>query len=95
MLLKKQYVNFLVKLRKYNKKANIIWVYGMLGIPMLPSIYRAVDTYIKNTGDKKVSVFQLPNTTEETVGARSHPGILAHEKAAKVLTEYIREILVQ
>ena len=59
---------------------------------MMPAIYRAVDAYTKKTGDKKVSVFQLPNTTEETVGARSHPGILAHEKAAKVLTEYIKEI---
>ena len=85
-------LHFLIKLRKYNKKANIVWVYGMLGIPMMPAIYRAVDAYNKKTGDKKVSIFQLPNTTEETVGARSHPGILAHEKAAKVLTEYIKEI---
>lgn len=85
--------NFIGQLRKYNNKANIIWVYGMLGIPMLPSIYRAVDSYVKNTGDKKVSVFQLPNTTEETVGARSHPGILSHEKAAKELVGYISEIL--
>lgn len=85
--------NFLVKLRNYNKVAQIIWVYGMLGIPMLPAIYRAVDTYIKDTGDQKVSVFQLPNTTEETVGSRQHPGILSHEKAAKELTTYIREIL--
>lgn len=85
--------NFIGKLRRYNKKANIIWVYGMLGIPMLPSIYRAVDKHVKNTGDKKVSVFQLPNTTEETVGARSHPGILSHEKAAKELAGYINEIL--
>lgn len=85
--------NFLGKLRKYNKKASIIWVYGMLGIPMLPSIYRAVDRYVKNTGDKKVSVFQLPNTTEETVGSRNHPGVLAHEKAAKELVGYISEIL--
>ena len=84
---------FLNKIRKYNKKADIIWVYGMLGIPILPSIYRAVDTYVKNTGDKKVSVFQLPNTTEETVGARNHPGKLSHEKAAKELTRYIKEIL--
>jgi lysophospholipase L1-like esterase len=87
--------NFLIKLRKYNKKANIIWVYGMLGMTMMPAIYRAVDIYTKKTGDKKVSVFQLPNTVEETVGARSHPGILSHEKAAKVLVENIREILAK
>ncbi|EKQ56490.1 MULTISPECIES: SGNH/GDSL hydrolase family protein [unclassified Clostridium] len=85
--------NFLVKLRKYNKKANIVWVYGMLGIPMLPYIYRAVDAYIKDTDDKKVSVFQLPNTTEDTVGSRQHPGFLSHKKAAKELTGYLKEIL--
>jgi hypothetical protein len=85
--------NFLVKLRKYNKKAHIIWVYGMLGIPMMPAIYSAVTSYAKKTGDKKVSVFQLPNTTKETVGARNHPGRVAHEKAAEELSEYIKEIL--
>jgi lysophospholipase L1-like esterase len=85
--------NFLMKLRKYNKEAHIIWAYGMLGIPMMPSIYRAVDSYTKKTGDKKVSVYQLPNMTDETVGSRSHPGILAHEKAAKELTGFIKEIL--
>jgi lysophospholipase L1-like esterase len=86
-------VNFLAKLRRYNKKANIVWIYGMLGIPMMPAIYRAVDKYVKKTGDALVSVFQLPNTTEETVGARSHPGKLSHEKAAKALVEYLKEII--
>ncbi|OPJ64466.1 SGNH/GDSL hydrolase family protein [Clostridium oryzae] len=85
--------SFLIKLRKYNKNAHIIWVYGMLGVSIMPSIYRAVDAYMKKIGDKKVSVFQLPNTTDETIGARSHPGVLAHKKAAKELTGYIKEIL--
>lgn len=87
--------NFIVKLRKYNKKANIIWVYGMLGLQLMPHIYRAVDFYAKSANDRMVSVFQLPNTTSETVGARSHPGLLAHEKAARELTEYIKEILMR
>lgn len=82
---------FLFKLRKYNKKAYIIWAYGMIGIPLMPSIYRAVDSYIKKTGDKKVSVFQLPDTTEKTKGARNHPGVLAHKKAADDLSEYIKK----
>lgn len=87
--------NFLIKLRKYNKKAHIIWAYGMLGIAMMPAIYRAVDTYTKTTGDKNISVFQLPNTTEETVGARSHPGLLSHENSARMLSEYIKGILAK
>lgn len=84
---------FLMKLRKNNKNAHIVWAYGMLGIPMMPAIYRAVDAYSKNTGDKKVSVVQLPNMTEETVGARSHPGVLAHEQTAKELAAYLKEFL--
>ena len=40
-------VHFLVKLRKYNKSAHIIWAYGMVGMPMMPSIYCAVDAYTK------------------------------------------------
>lgn len=92
-LFKAAVINFLTKLRKYNKKANIVWVYGMLGLPMMPAIYEAAAEYIKKTQDKKVSVFQLPNTTSETVGSRSHPGILAHEKAAKELSAYLKEIL--
>jgi lysophospholipase L1-like esterase len=85
--------DFLFKLRKYNKNAHIIWAYGMIGIEMMPAIYGAVDTYIRKTGDKKVSIFQLPNITPETTGARNHPGKLAHEKAAIELSGYIKQIL--
>ncbi|MDF2540555.1 MAG: family lipase [Herbinix sp.] len=84
---------FLVKLRKYNKKAKIVWAYGMLGISMMPAIYRAVASYITHTGDKSVSVFQLPNTNGETVGARNHPGQLSHERAAKDLSDYLKQMI--
>jgi lysophospholipase L1-like esterase len=87
--------NFLVKLRRYNKKAQIVWAYGMLGMVMMPAIYRAVNSYSKSTGDNKVSVFQLPTTTEETMGARNHPGKPAHEKAAKELAMYIKQFLIK
>lgn len=86
-------VKFLIKLRGYNPKAQLVWAYGMIGIPLMPAIYRAVEEYQKNTGDKKVSVFQLPNTTDETIGARWHPGKPAHEKAAKELTDYLKQYL--
>lgn len=84
---------FLIKLRKNNPNAQLIWAYGMLGIPMMPSIYRAVDAYRKSTGDSRVSVFQLPDMTDETLGARNHPGVMAHQKAAQALTAYIKGIL--
>lgn len=85
--------NFLGTLRGYNPKAQIVWTYGMIGQDMMPAIYRAVDAYQKKTQDKKVAVFQLPNTTDQTVGARSHPGRLAHEKAAEQLADYLKEFL--
>lgn len=85
--------NFLMKIRKCNPEARIVWAYGMLGTPMMPAIYRAVDAYVKATGDRRVSVFQLPNMTEETVGARFHPGAPAHEAAARELAGYLKGIL--
>lgn len=86
-------INFLIKIRKYNPASHIIWAYGMLGTPMMPAIYRAVDAYIRKTKDRKVSVFQLPNTTADTIGARSHPGVLDHQKASKELSDFIISIL--
>ncbi|WP_440114733.1 SGNH/GDSL hydrolase family protein [Paenibacillus sp. QZ-Y1] len=84
---------FLFKLRKNNPAAHIVWAYGMLGFPMMPAIYRAVDVYTKRTGDYKVTIIQLPDTTEETVGARSHPGELSHRRTAEVLAAYLKGIL--
>lgn len=86
-------VRFLIKLRTYNPNAPIIWAYGMLGLPMMPAIYRAVNAYSRQTGDKQVSIFQLPNTRDETWGARQHPGKLAHAEAARELTGYLKEVL--
>lgn len=86
-------VKFLFKLRKCNPNAHLLWAYGMIDISMMPSIYRAIDFYSNKTGDRKVTVFQLSLTTDETIGARKHPGRLAHEKVAKELTYYIKQIL--
>lgn len=84
---------FLVQLRACNPQAQLVWAYGMLGIPMLPAISRAVDSYTHKSGDTRVSVFQLPNMTPESAGARSHPGISAHEQAARALSSYLKELL--
>jgi len=84
---------FLVKLRACNPKAHIVWAYGMLGTPMMPAIRRAVDAHAQRAGDREVSVFELPDMTDETVGARSHPGPAAHEAAARALVPYLRGLL--
>ena len=61
---------------------------------MMPAIYRAVDTYTKGAGDRKVIIIQLPDTTEEKGGsARTHPGELSHRRTAEVLAEYVRGMI--
>lgn len=84
---------FLLKLRKHNPSAHLLWVYGMLGDNMMPAIRRGVEAYELKTGDDNVSVLLLPNTTEETVGARYHPGLLSHKKAARLISDYIKNKL--
>lgn len=84
---------FLKLLRKHNPDAHIVWVYGMLGYELTLPIAHALDTYRLENHDNKVSFLQLPNTTEETIGARFHPGVKSHERAAKILTEYLETLL--
>lgn len=86
-------VAFLHKLRKYNERAYIVWAYGMLGNAMAPFIKEAIALYKEQSGDDKVSFIALPDTTEETVGARMHPGLLSHKKASDVLVEYLQILL--
>ena len=85
--------DFLKMLRKDNPDAHIVWAYGMIGYEMNFLITNAMNCYQKETGDGNIAFLNLPNTTEETLGARNHPGVKSHERAAKVLVEYLREIL--
>ena len=43
--------------------------------------------------ESAVYLLELPNTTPETVGARQHPGAENHRQAAKVLTDFLKDIL--
>lgn len=84
---------FLGILRFHNPKSKILWAYGMLGIPMEPSIRQAIEEFKKEQGDEAVYYVRLPENTEETVGSRCHPGPINHVQAAEVLTQKIRELL--
>lgn len=86
-------IDFLVMLRRHNPASHIVWVYGMLGYDLTFAITDAMNAYRKTSGDNNVAFLQLPNTTEETVGSHTHPGAKSHKRAAKVLTEYLAEIL--
>ena len=86
--------DFLKVVREHNPQVQIIWGYGMLGDNLLPVIRKAVENYAAETEDVGINFLQLPDTTEETVGSRMHPGVKAHEKTAQVLENFLRQKLV-
>lgn len=83
-------MDFLSKLRSCNPHAHLIWTYGMLGSPLLKLIEHAVAVYCAQSGDRNAAFVLLPDTTQETVGSREHPGKKSHEAAARVLTDYLK-----
>ncbi|MGN1148418.1 MAG: SGNH/GDSL hydrolase family protein [Lachnospiraceae bacterium] len=89
----KAVIHFLHMLRRNNPSSYIVWVYGMLGYDLTLPITEAVNTFRRETGDTKTFFLQLPNTTDETVGARFHPGVKSHERSAAVLSEYLLQLL--
>lgn len=86
-------VDFLVMIRRDNPTAHIVWTYGMLGYDLTLAITDAMNTYRRTMGDVNAAFLQLPNTTEETVGSRTHPGERSHARAAQVIVEYLRTVL--
>ncbi|MBP3889075.1 MAG: SGNH/GDSL hydrolase family protein [Cellulosilyticum sp.] len=91
---KEAVIEFLTQLRKYNPKAQLLWIYGMLGRPMLDAIQESIDQYKIQEEDEKVAFLLLPDTNSETVGARQHPGVRAHQAAASVLIEWFERYLI-
>lgn len=86
-------IDFLSMLRKNNPNSHIVWTYGMLGYDLTLAITDAINIYQKQTKDSNVAFLQLPNTTDETVGSHGHPGVRSHERAAEILTDYLKNIL--
>ena len=76
-------------LRKNNPKAMICWCFGILGNDLASTIKEGMEIYQKENQDENVRFIELPNTTEETVGARMHPGYYAHVKAADAIVDVL------
>ncbi len=86
-------IAFLEMLRKDNPQAHIVWCYGMLGYYLSLAINDAINQYTAQTGDSNIIFLQLPNTTNETIGCRFHPGAESHKRAARILIEYLKDYL--
>lgn len=85
--------HFLALVRGKNPQAILVWCIGMLGSRILPVLRQGVAQYQAATGDARVFLLQLPETTPDTVGARQHPGAENHRQAAEVLTAFLKEHL--
>ena len=84
---------FLKKLRNNNPGAYIIWCMGMLGDNTAKYIKEGIGDHRKESGDERVEYLALPDTEEGLIGARFHPGVKAHERAASIIAARIRELL--
>lgn len=86
-------ISFLKLVRKKNPEAYIIWGLGMIENEMTKVVKEETDHYRQSTGDKKIEFIALPAISEDTVGARCHPGRSAHYETAKLLVNRIMKIM--
>ena len=84
-------IDFLKMLRRNNPQAHIVWCYGMLGYDLSLAISDAISQYCAASKDNNVIFLQLPDTTKETVGSHEHPGEKSHQRAARVIIEYLEK----
>ena len=85
-------VDFLKMVRKHNPDSQIIWNYGICSPYLERDIREAIDAYLSETNDDKLSFLLIPQNTPEQVGARWHPGKSAHRMMADMLIAKIKEI---
>lgn len=98
--IQKSIEEFLAKVRKFNKNAKIIWMYGMILGNILPKmIEKAVKSFCEQNNDKKIFTLACKSMEEleisnEDKGSRFHPGNKTHNAAAENLVKLINDILV-
>ncbi len=83
----------LAEVRRRNPQAVIVWAYGMLPLPLAPTLTQAAAAYCAESGDANIFTLALPAVEEETIGSRGHPGARCHEAAAQTLAQFLRPLL--
>ena len=88
------YVEFIKKVRSDNPDAHIICSLGIMGDALYPSVEKAVEDYVTETSDTKVSAFHFkPQDGSTGFAADWHPTEATHEIAANDLAAYIKTII--
>ena len=90
--IRKGMTDFMLHIREVHPHAHILWVYGMLGDVMMPTVEAAVsDFWMK--ADSNAGYLQLPDTQGEAFGSRWHPGEPSHRAASEKIVERLRDVL--
>ncbi|MCR5204518.1 MAG: lipase [Lachnospiraceae bacterium] len=87
------YIDFLKTIRRLNEKAYIVCAFGLMGTRLFTVICSAVDNYIEETGDTRISTVRLPEQDASVgYGANYHPLESEHRKAADTLVPVLKEL---
>ncbi|MCD7847947.1 MAG: GDSL-type esterase/lipase family protein [Oscillospiraceae bacterium] len=91
---KTAYVEFIKTVRDDNPDAYIICALGIMGNELYPMVEAAVNEYVAETGDNKVTSFEFDvQSASDGYGADWHPSEVTQQKSAEALTEFIKEWL--
>lgn len=90
--LKQAIFDFLIKIRKNNPNAKIVWAYGMLGRELADFLKKTIEQFKKDKGDSRIYFLLLEAATNETLGSREHPGYLCHLSAKNKLIDFLKTI---
>ncbi|MBO4319411.1 MAG: hypothetical protein J5857_02970 [Treponema sp.] len=87
------YVNFIKTVRALNPQAKIVLALGIMtgGNRLIPSMQKAAQEYIRQTGDKNIDTYSFTSQTqEEGFGSDFHPSEATQTRCALEFTEYLR-----
>lgn len=88
------YVRFLKTVRKCNPQTTILCTLGIMGTDLCRAVEEAVARYRRETGDEKVCSMRFAEQLQEDgLAADWHPTEATHTKAAKKLTDEIKNVL--
>lgn len=86
------YVEFLQKVRNCNPNARIFCILGVMGNMLYPCVEDAVARYTKLTQDNKVTSLRFEEQKEEDGYCLNwHPCETTHNKASKILTDFLKK----
>ena len=81
-------VRFLKDVRACNPDAKIVWIAP--DSRTMPELSEETVERCKRDGMENVSLFKLPDYTEEDLAARGHPGAEYNRRAGLILAEYLK-----